>query len=384
MTDFFRSIVKSIRNVFIFMFSFTQLILPGVQKTMKGGENAFFEQWSAESQYKEDYAYTLEKKPNKDFVILNITDIQMIDNELNNGTGSIAKGTIDKLVADTKPDLITVTGDNAWETFAYIQTANLIDSYGIPWAPVMGNHDGEGCPSEFWCAKVLDNCKNCLFKFGPEGMGYGNYIINIKENDKIIHTLFMMDSHNSIKEDNNVNGPKDSGYDHFWPEQLKWYEWAVNGIKELAGKTVQSTVFMHIPVVEYKDAWDMIYDSENDKIKDEYKDTAYGVNHEGVCCAAENNGFFDLCKKLGSTKDMVCGHDHNNNYSAVYQGIRLTFALKTGSGCYWEEELNGGTVIKINSDGQTNISHMYVDYTNLSVAKMPIYTKHTIPIIVFR
>jgi len=357
--------MKIIRAIIVFFVSFTQLIMPSVQTLVAGGERAFFEKWSADAEYTSEYATELEKTPGKDFTILNLTDIQLVNDELYNNYFTIAKETIERLVAEVKPDLITLTGDNAWGTFAYIQTAKLIDSFGIPWAAVMGNHDGQRCPGEFWCAKVMDNCENCLFKFGPEGMGYGNYVINITENGSVIHTLFMMDSHSNIEEDN-INGTAGSGYDHFWTEQLDWYKWVVNGISEQEGRTVQSTVFMHIPLVEYNYAWAMAGDEETNAVSEEYSDVAFGVNHEGVYSAPENNGFFTLAKELGSTKDFICGHDHVNNFSIPYEGIRLTYALKTGAGCYWEEELNGGTVVTINSNGETQLYHQYVSPESLS------------------
>ncbi len=371
MTKINRSITVAVRAVLVFMLSLTQLIIPGLQKVAYFGENKFFDDWSETSVYTDDYAVTLNKTPGKDFVILNLTDLQMNDNELYNDVGSTMSATVDKLIKQVNPDLITVTGDNAWGTFSYIQTANLIDSYEIPWAPVMGNHDGQGCPSEYWCAKVFTNCKNCLFKFGPKDMGYGNYIINIKENGKTVHTVFMMDTHSSIEEDG-INGKKDTGYDHFWPGQLKWYEWAVKGIEKNAGKKVQSTVFMHIPLYEYKVAWNMVKDGETGNVDPKYSDIASGVCHEVVSCAPGNNGFFTLAKNLGSTKDFVCGHEHINNFSILYDGIRLTYALKTGKGCYYEEALNGGTKITINSDGETKLEHVYVDYNSLPDYMMPI------------
>ena len=35
--------------------------------------------------------------------------------------------------------------------------------------------------------------------------------------------------------------------------------------------------------------------------------------------------------------------------------------MKTGMGCYWAPDLNGGTVLKIDSDGVKSIYHEYVD-----------------------
>ena len=70
--------------------------------------------------------------------------------------------------------------------FSVIKAINKIDSYGIPWAPINGNHDGEGNVDLAWIANKYEKAENCLFKQGPDNIGgIGNYIINIRENDKI-------------------------------------------------------------------------------------------------------------------------------------------------------------------------------------------------------
>lgn len=345
--------------VVLFFVTLTMTLAPFAGKILKGGENAFFEDWSAQQAFTRDYAAEIEKDPDKDFVVLNFTDIQMNSEEDVGDAGALAWGTVKRLVEETKPDLITLTGDNAWQFLSYNDLIRQIDSYGIPWAPVMGNHDGQGTPSEFWCAYNLSKAKNCLFKFGPKDMGYGNYIINITENGEIVHTLFMMDTHSDIEEDG-VNGAKDSGYDNIWPNQMEWYKWAVKGIEAVQGRTVESSIFIHIPLVEYQLAWDEATDG-NGNFTGEYAGVSFGVKHEGVCSAPANNGFFDILREYGSTKNVLCGHDHVNDYSIPYRGIRLTYTLKTGSGCYWEPELSGGTTLTIASDGSAVVEHHFVD-----------------------
>lgn len=185
-------------------------------------------------------------------------------------------------------------------------------------------------------------------------MGDGNYIINITENGKIIHTLFMMDSHH--EEEMQVGS-----YDHFYDNQIAWYKWAVNGIKNEAGSVVNSTVFMHIPVPEYQNAWDSIYNKETGELAPEYRDRAFCKVHEKMGPPEFNNGFFELCKELGSTKYMICGHDHKNCFDIEYEGITLIYGMKTGYGCYWERETNGGTTLTISSDGKIRTEHHYID-----------------------
>lgn len=341
---------------------------PTVDTLIHGGEKAFFEDWSPQQPFERSYAVELEKDESRDFVVLNLADIQLNDDEATGEVGEQVRDNTDRLVELVKPDLITLSGDNAWGAQAYLELIDMMESYGVPWAPVMGNHDGQGCPNEFWCAYKLSHAKNCVFKFGPKDMGYGNYIINITQNGEIIHTLFMMDTHSDIEKDN-INGPaSDSNYDHLWPEQFEWYSWALDGIAAQAGKTVESTVIFHIPLYEYKTAWETAtggadWESDHDApFVGEYAQTSFGVRHEFGGWPIQSNGFFDLIKEKGSTANVVCGHDHVCDYSILYEGVRLTYALKDGPGCYWEPELNGGTTITIGADGHASVEHRFIDY----------------------
>ncbi len=353
--------MATIKLVLSFFLALTQVLSPVAAWVVNLGEGRFFTEWSVTDEFTADYCAEIAKDPDKDFVILNLADVQLKDDVLYDEIGEKTAEMIDRLVRETEPDMITLTGDNAWGTMAYIELIKQVDSYGIPWAPVMGNHDGQCLISEFWAAYLLYKAENCLFEFGPEDMGYGNYIINITENGKIIHTLFMLDTHNNAEytlEDGSTVG----GYDHLWDNQIEWYKWAVKGISGIAGKTVESTVIMHIPVCEYKDAWKKFYGSEETgALAPELAPEAQGVCGEGVCSAPVNNGFFTVCKDLGSTKNMLVGHDHANDFRICYEGIGLNYALKTGYGSYYTDGLTGGTTITVGSDGSANVGHHYID-----------------------
>lgn len=349
-----------LKMIMAFMMSFLQFMAPINNFIDAGGEASYFTKWNLKTEFTESAYTVIEKDPTKDFVILNLADVQLNDDEVFADMGTRANNMIASLIEKTQPDLITLTGDNAWGTVAYMELINYIDSFGIPWAPVMGNHDGQGCVSEFWAAELFTQAENCLFQFGPENMGYGNYILNVTENGEIIHTLFMMDTHANrdyTLEDGTV---LENEYDHLWPLQMNWYKWAVNGIAQQEGKVVESTCFMHIPVIQYRYAWDDAWDEEAQSFRPEYAENAFGKNSEWVCSAPVDNGFFDLCKELGSTKNMIVGHDHVNSSSIVYEGIRLTYGLKLGEGCYFEDGMTGGTTLTINSQGNVTTEHHYM------------------------
>ncbi len=341
---------ERIKNEFL-----ESLILhPKTPDELRNGYSYFYE-WNKNMTYSSEiYASEIEKKPERDFVILNLADIQCHDGEAYSEVGEFYEETIDKLIQKTNPDLITLTGDNAFDPFAYLRLIRYIESYSIPWAPVMGNADHDGLVSEFWAAYQLSEAKNCLFECGPDGMGYGNYIINITENGKPVHTLFMMDTHH---EDEMQKG----SYDHFYKEQIAWYKWAVEGIKRENGKTVPSTVFMHIPVPEYQDAWDSIYDKETGELAPPYNAEPFCKFQEEIGAPKFNFGFFGLCKELGSTRNMICGHEHTNCFVIRFEGINLIYAMKTGYGCYWEHKTHGGTTITVKGNGETVAEHHYID-----------------------
>ena len=88
-----------------------------------------------------------------------------------------------------------------------------------------------------------------------------------------------------------------------------------------------SSVFLHVPLSEYKDAW-------NEYVNNGYKDTEnvkynYGIAGESgkvVYPGIYEDNFFETMLELGSTDSVFCGHDHLNNFSVNYKGIDLSYS----------------------------------------------------------
>ena len=245
-----------------------------------------------------------------------------------------------------------MTGDIVCGEASYYsiqRITDLMESFGVPWAPVFGNHDDEANCDLNFLAETMMKSPHCLMKKGDSRMGVGNYIINIAEKDgdkiNICESIFMMDSHH--------NQPNEL--------QQKWFKRAADGIKRLSDGRAEISVYMHIPIPEYMIAYDEARDTENKKWRDGYN--AYGAQHESVACErdADGNpvqrGFFDILKENGNTKYVFCGHDHMNNYSIDYQGIRLTYLMKLGLSSGFQPFFDGGTVITVGSDGINRITH---------------------------
>lgn len=349
--------------------------------------------WLSTDTYRLEDTQVIQKEQGKDFKILNLADIQYSDVK-DIGKRSYTEETIKTLIEQEKPDLILMTGDQTWTATQRSSIKSLIkfmDSFKIPWAPVFGNHDGEGNADKNWLADRYEESEYCLFKKGPNNIGgVGNYIINIMEGDKIVEFIIMMDSgvwrnypdesehfmySDALKDDYegeeksknykeyklNDDGTRQqaqygTGYEFIAESQIAWYKWAIEGAAKINGGTApESTAVFHIALPEYHEAYLQWLDSGFNP------DMGFGEMREQVCCPKINSGLFDVMKELGSTKNVLVGHDHINTFSVMYEGIRLTYGLKTGDRCYINDDLNGGTVLTLTDKGITNVEHKFVE-----------------------
>lgn len=315
--------------------------------------------------------FRIRKEKNRDFTILNLSDVQLGIHEWYTDLGKITKGTILELVEREKPDLITTTGDVGWAHYAsYECFCEFMETICIPWTTVWGNHDcmrGDDNASEL--ADRLISREHCIFEKGDRSLGVGNFVILIEEEDRPVEALVMMDTHDSITYTDDDGLEQKTG-SRLIPAQIRWYCSQMEELERLG--CGESCVFMHVAPYVYETAFYAAYDGKKDPMDVDAHDTscwnpgyekAFGVLHEpnGVCATKTEDGFFDAVKKYGSTRYITAGHCHTNSFAIPYDGVWLTFALKTGPGCYWEPALNGGTVYRISSDGVSEFYHSYVD-----------------------
>jgi len=383
-------------------------------------------------------AATLRKDPNKDFVIVNFADMQADLPSDFAKTGEIYK-TIKKVVDQTHPDLITLSGDNAWfppTRQSYKAICNMLDSFEIAWTFAFGNHDHQGnADLECLIDIVQAESKYAITNKGPRSVdGVGNIFINVVEKqgnglDKIVHTVFMLDSGDSgvqytdeqkaqcydynfltqsdintvktnaanlkdqyfkdctmdfddypylgkIQKDKNGNDVCSvaTSYDGITYSQVEWYKWVLEGNKQVNvnnGFTVdpmpESTCVFHIPFYQYYTAyktWLQAIENNDTATLTEMAAVGRMRYNETSGCTGMNNGLFDAMVTLGSTKNVITGHDHVNDFSLVYQGIRLTYGVKTGNECYWTNDgtMNGGTKITLGNGGNyTKLEQIYID-----------------------
>lgn len=237
--------------------------------------------------------------------ICQLTDIHLEpdgDIEKYNKTLKLVEEILDKVM----PDLIVITGDIAWgqkTADGVHELAKLIESKKTPWAPVLGNHDGNACDSEIKTrkdfAKLLLGYKHSFFEIG-EVDGNGNYSVTVlNKNNTADWVLFFIDTHQG----------------DIYPSQIDWYRntsASVNAQKELS--------FFHIPLPEYWEVWNF--------------ENCVGINQENICCTRYNDGLFSAFVRNKKMRGVFVGHDHVNDFEGTLHGIRLCYGRASGYQCY--------------------------------------------------
>lgn len=401
----------------------------GIYKNLEGKPSQLV--WNENDKYnidKDAYILTVDKK--SDFKILNLTDLQLSEGMSQKRINRTYK-LVRQLIQETNPSIVTFTGDNTWlknSKKAVKRFVKEIDEicieFDVPWAPILGNHDAESDVDGNWIFDEYLQAQNIIFNYkenanrskdlakGPINISsVGNYVINVKSaiDDEIFHSMIMMDTHslgsystidsvNIGSEKINLTGLNESeksklngwitkdgyifapsedvnnneyiavgtGYDYIKENQIHWYEYMVNGLTEYNDAPVESTLFIHIPLPEYNMAA-KIYEPINDGFtKDENGN--FGMLREPICSPYYNSGMFEKIVELNSTKNVICGHEHKNNFSVLYRGVRLTYATKTGDGHDWVEDgsVCGGTVLEFDETEKLTVSPIYLNYDMLN------------------
>ena len=324
----------------------------------------------------------------EDFRVMQLTDVHIGGGWMSTSKDTMALNAVAAMVTAEKPDLVIITGDLVFPvpyaagTFDNMNSAELVatlmESLGVYWMPVFGNHDTEIYSkytredvSEFYSDRKW---AHCLFENNSnDGIdGYCNSVINVKNSAGLItQSFYTFDTHSYVDGDYLGIGWK---YDNIHDNQVEWYKQNVEKYNKYntdlinasksenkaelleAYSTVKSLAFWHVPSSEYLDAW-------NEYVKAGYKDTenvkyCYGVVGETgkmVYSGVYEDNIFEAMQELGSTKGIFCGHDHLNNFSIEYKGIRLTYGYSIDylaySGISKLGSQRGCTLITVKPDG---------------------------------
>ena len=127
------------------------------------------------------------------------------------------------------------------------------------------------------------------------------------------------------------------GYDYIHFDQIEWYRKQSAGYtKENKGVPVPSAAFFHIPLLEYSAA-----------ASDE-RTILIGTRKEKSTPPSLNSGMFVAFKEMRDVGSIFVGHDHDNDYVALWQGIMLAYGRYSGCNTVYNNlKPNGARVIEI-------------------------------------
>lgn len=324
--------------------------------------------------------FVLNVEGDDEIKILQLTDTQMIDEtQVRLGNGAVSTryadhdnciyDIVDYVIEQTQPDLILITGDYVYGDYddngtLFREQTDYFDSKGIFWAPMFGNHDGDSDSDyavwidedypEWYTRKqcqYFENSPYCLFRTRVSVSGYSNYSIAIKQNDQIKRSIFMIDT---------------KGYNHSTIEittaQLNWYKETVTAVNEYAGAQVPQYIGTHVALDVFLTAAQEKYGyvaGTSDWVVPENDDGDSGRlrSTPGGISGNANTKAFNTFKEYGADA-ILAGHQHQNNASILYQGIRLVFGTKSSRYDKYGEDMLGGTLFTgIGSD--FTVEHIY-------------------------
>ena len=304
---------------------------------------------------------------NGQFKILVLADIQS-----GFPVGEALKAYITEAIDASNPDLVMFLGDNImspedgtvesyWK--GYDEVFPILESKGVPFTFVFGNHDAEAEPTCPCLAKenqISVYCEYDNFRgtMNDEDVyGCGNYNLPILSSDgkRVAWNVWCIDSNDYVR-DENYNVIKDEGYGFVHDDQIAWYEKKAAELKaENGGKAVPSLLFQHIPVLqEYNKLTEVsectpgaverngkFYIAEDGAILD-------GSLGEGPCPPEKMGSQFESWKKTGDIVAAFFGHDHKNTFTMDVDGIKLV--QTHGAGYYTYGCQRGGRLIVIDEN----------------------------------
>lgn len=262
---------------------------------------------------------------------------------------------VDDAIAEVKPDLIIITGDQLdvvgmWGkgekaeknvAVAIRRLFSAIEKHNVPYVLTFGNHDRETGVSNEFQAKVYASLENCIcfddVNDGRPDVGTFNVPVKSTDGNSIPLNFFVMDTHSKTK---------GVGFEGVNDAQLDWYRKTGEDLKaENGGEIVPSMVFQHIPVSNIMELFEEVpkgtKGSECDFVKDNkrywildedklFHNYTYGETPSMTLGTKQ----FDAMKAQGDVFAMYFGHDHYNSFAGKVDGIDLGYCPGMGYNSY--------------------------------------------------
>ena len=290
----------------------------------------------------------------EDFRILFLTDVHLSERQ------DSTRKTIERMVSwieSEKPDLIILGGDTVNglnDRIRVEQFRDLMDAFGIYWAPVLGNHEGDRPAPlmttrkkvvEIWSASSL-----CMMesdeKHTADGRvveGYGNYALSILGADGYIKNAFYFLDNGSklMKKTDYEKWDMEKKADTAISEaQVDWYKETYAAMKEKNGGTLTHMCVIHKPLqilgdaiavpanVTYGEVTSWTYTFQGAGQNWEYVD---GDLRDKIHCPPYTDGDLYAALVKNGARAVFFGHDHVNDLTLYNRDddIYLTYIRLT-------------------------------------------------------
>lgn len=305
--------------------------------------------------------------------ILQVTDTQIIDSSQQRYAGRLsAEETrfwapenvyermtkyLDGAVRAASPDLIVHTGDFVYGEFDDSGRMldfhiSLMEKYNVPWTLALGNHERETLLGTEELCRRLEKSPNCLFRaeksFGGARLeGNGNFAVLLQRGGEPAAVLYLLDS--------GVGDEKLPCGIH--AVQRAWMR-AVHANYP----SLPAFAYFHIgPLATLKAAARHGYSFEN-FVPFELHGEEFGYWGSKIYeqhCIDGDGSLMELFREIG-VAGVFCGHFHTLSTSLMYEGIRLTYGLKTGE---YDSHIGGrlgGTLMSFPAAGKEGFSVRHI------------------------
>lgn len=280
---------------------------------------------------------------NGKFRIMQFTDTHVVSD---NTTAKRALDNIREMLDKERPDLIIHTGDIIFSTPAkenLKKVAEVLESFEIPWAVALGNHDEEFGLSRndvYDYLLTFDHNINTPRIEGIDGASNGLITLSGHEDGKKKWILYLFDT------GNRYNG----GWGSMQPSQINWYVKESTRLrKENGGSPLPAMSFNHIPFCEYKNA----FDTKSPKFK--------GTFREEICSPNTNTGIYEQIRNMGDIRTMVCGHDHDNDFIAQWDNHYFIYGRFSGcNSVYNNLKPNGCRMFELTENSESYRTYIRV------------------------
>lgn len=324
------------------------------------------------------------------------TIVHLTDSHIHFPMEKFKKQYICEMLDTVKPDIVVLGGDTITDSNeatavsdtpfedACRELCSLFAEREIPFTITFGNHDRQfGIDGETLLAYYTEYGGGYFLGYDadPGLYGCGTHDLPVLSSDgsRVALDLFMMDSGDSVFDENNNR----LGYDSVHPDEIEWYKNRAAELKEAnGGETVPSMVFQHIIVPEIDDM--LFYDVRNSAgaLGEDFDgkhilftpipkihNIKSGVIMEKPCPGYYNYGQLAAMQETGDVIAVFSGHDHSNTFTVNIGGIDV---VNTG-GCKTQAPLrlftSGVRVITVDENDPRAYESSMLSFTDLAKAE---------------